>query len=194
MSVRTFASGDPEEQGLWDRMKGSLNERLESRQERRQEDMFTSMIDNLVRQKKYTIESFLNFNRESLEKSGADGWKGKLPWQQNKEGIEELRQSIKILETIPKHHRMRKRLKSVEMREYAEKAGVDYEQVRLLFYRVEKSQELHRWLRARKKSGASMPSSQADMSLMMQEFQVKLPYREKNKQAWGSLKSRYAQQ
>jgi hypothetical protein len=59
------------------------------------------------------LQAFLDFNREALAKSGADGWRSKMPWtQQQKEGADELKRVIKVFETIPPHLRLRKSIPS----------------------------------------------------------------------------------
>jgi len=192
--VRTFATHDPDEVTTWDRMKNSMSDKLTSRQEGKQADMFHTMLDHMASIQKYDIKAFLEFNKTTLENSGAEGWKSKLPWGQNaetKQQADELRRTIQALEAIPDEMKHKKKIPVSMARDVAERVGMDYEDMRVIRYKLQMSQQMHKWLRHRVKAELPLPKTQDDMSFLMRETPLKMNKKEMYNAQWDSMKRRY---
>lgn len=181
--------------GLMDKFTGKVSETLGNRQAKKQEGIFQDMMMNMSNLRSYRIEDFLTSNKDALAKSGADGWRGKMPWSQSqKEGVEDLKKCIKLFESIPPEMRRSKKIYAADAREIADKNGVDYEEMRVMLHKLKMSQQMHKLLRTRAKAGAPLPQNQEELQFLMHEYPPKLTPRERNKEMWKSLKTAYNRQ
>eukprot|EP00940_MAST-03C_sp_MAST-3C-sp2_P001853 g1853.t1 len=145
-------SSEKQQPGFMDRMRNSLQERREEKQEK----AFDTQIQAFLNVPAFTLDSFKKQLEDGIKEGG---WRMKIPGE-NKKQLRAMEQQIEVLSHFTERERQNStRINGMTKKRVAEKSGLAVKDINFLLKQFETMRSIHKWLKVRQTAGLSIPKS-----------------------------------
>jgi hypothetical protein len=166
MQVARFSSSANDDPGVWGKIKGAFNNRLE----KRKVDKTKEQITKMAQMETWTLQAFLNEINE-----GMGSWAAKIPGIGNAPEKKQMEQSQKILEAIVAQvggdvtPLQLSKLDRKQKLSICLKGQTTMDSVNIVMSQFRNMELMHRVIRYRAEQGKELPTNEAAIQAAMQE-------------------------
>lgn len=185
---------DEETPGMFERAKSAVSGKIKDRTEKSQQQMFDDMTQDMLSQEKFGYEQFYNIYKKVGDKSGASGWRSKVPFTPKDQGTEQIKSMLGILECMTPLELEQEQMAIETKSRIARQQKSTIQDMNKIIKMFGVTRTCWQWLKRREKKGDNIPASQEEMELMMREDPpppdrlMLLRMRNKQRRHWSNKK------
>lgn len=155
--------------GVMDSLRSVYGNARDGYQKSKEAEVFRAQMDFLSTCERFGVAEFLAMTAKLREASGLSGMREKLPWVKNDPVYKDMQEQEHIASAMSPAQRASPphALRGEDKRSIAEAAGKSVSDVNTLLGRVQRTSEMHEWVRRRLEQGLPLPQSQEQLELML---------------------------
>jgi len=180
--------------GLFTRAKQAVSGKIQERTEKGQAQMFIDMTADMVAMEKFNFREFHDMYQKIGDKSGASGWRSKVPFAGKDAGLQQMQKMLGILGSMTPLEQEQEQMALETKSRISRQQKVSIQEMNKIIKMYGVTKNCWVWLKRREKKGGSIPQSQDEMELMMREDPpppdklMMARYRNKQKRHWTNKK------